>query len=264
LRAACTDGAVGRDGGQRHGKPDLAQGEGRRVLAGFDVSGRKFNRKRRRIKLDFDQLYSLLASDVRLNQIAKVGGVTKRRINAIYEVYFRDLFGIGPLERARRIDHLKRTKVANEVARAIAADPVLRTIQAPAARVAPKRAVRSVLLKRSGDPAKRYRHNAVLVDGKLEAVHHIQKARRGRGRTISYAATTLYRTRLQRGGWSIFVVDVRGFGRRVFRSRNRDLLRTLFAGSQNRVTAYIPLAGRPDNPRHDFLSDEENWLDSKP
>jgi hypothetical protein len=217
----------------------------------------RFNRKRRKIKLDFDQLYSLLASDVSLNQIARSGGVTKRRINAIYELYFHVLFNKSPLKRAEEIAQLMRTKVADRVARAISADPVLKAIQASAATA--KTTVRPVLLKRSGDPAKRYRQKAVLVDGKLEAVHHIQRARRGPGRAISYACTILYRTRLHGGGRRIFVVEVPGFRRRVIRCRDRDLLGAFFAGHQKRVSIYIPLDGRAANPRYDFLADEDNW-----
>jgi hypothetical protein len=219
----------------------------------------RFNRKRRKITLDFDQLYSLLASDVSLNKIAQLGGVTKRRMNAVYELYFRVFFRKGALDRAKQAEELKRAKVADRVARAIAADPVLKAIRASATRAKPKRTVKPVLLKRGDDAVKRYRHKAVLVDGKPEAVHHIQSARRGRGRTISYAATTLYRTRLQSGGRSIFVVDVPRFRRRVIRSRNLDLLRTFFAEGQKRVTIYIPLDSRPQNPRHDFLAEENNW-----
>ena len=219
----------------------------------------RFNRKRRKINLDFDQLYTLLASDVSLSKIAQLGGVTKKRINVVYELYFRTLFGMGALERAKQVEELKRTKVADRVARAIAADPVLKAIQASAVRAKPKRTVKPVLLKRGGDPVKRYRHKAVLVDGKPEVVHYIQSARRGRGRTISYASTTLYRTRLQRDGRSIFVVDVPRFRRRVIRSRNLELLRTFFAEGQKRVTIYIPLDSRPQNPRHYFVADEDNW-----
>ena len=108
---------------------------------------------------------------------------------------------------------------------------------------------------------KDYRHKAVLVENKsAESVHHIRKARRRRSRRkIIYGGTTLYRKILEHSAWTIFVIDVPHYSQRVIRSNNQRLLNTFFSRDQARVAVYIPLDGQPENPRYDFLADEDNW-----
>jgi hypothetical protein len=147
------------------------------------------------------------------------------------------------------------------VVRVVARDRVVNAIKSSAAEANSGRTVEPIPLRRSGPVARRYRHRAVLVDGlDIEAVHHLRNvkpARRPRG--LAYTGTTLYRARLARGRWTIFFIDVAGFPRRVIRSKNSDLLKELFAEGQTRVAVYIPLDGRPDRPRYDFLKDEGRW-----
>ena len=145
--------------------------------------------------------------------------------------------------------------------RIVARDRVINAIKSSAAEANSKHTVEPIALDRSGPVTKRYRHRAVLVDGwDVEQVHHlrnVKSARRPGG--LAYTMTTLHRGRLARGHWTIFFVDAVGFPQRVIRSRNSRLLKDFFADGQTRVSIYIPLDGRPSNPRYDFLGDEDRW-----
>jgi AraC-like DNA-binding protein len=220
----------------------------------------EFERRRRKIRLSFDKLYSLLASNFSLYDIAKVAGVSRTRVHEIYDQYFRELFAINGLERLRQRELLKRDEAANQVAKIVGTDPLLKAIKASAARANPKRVVEPIILKRSDEPGKCYRHKAVLIDtDHVEAVHYVRNARRIRRRGITYGTTTLYRSQLQTTKWTIFVLDVPQFRRRVIRTRSSRLIEDLFPGKQRRVSVYIPLDAQPENPRYDFLADEDNW-----
>jgi hypothetical protein len=220
----------------------------------------RFERRRRKIRIGFAKLYALFAGDRSIAEIAKRAGVSRARLNAIYRQYFAALFATTALERLRARERSRRDAVARRVTRAVSKDRVMNAIKQSAAKARPRRRIEPIILERVGEPARQYRHRAVLVDGKdVEAVHHIRNAGSSGRRGLTYATTTLHRTRLERTRCTIFFVDVPGFRRRVIRSRNTTLLRRLFADGQARVTVYLPLDERPAKPRHDFLRDEDRW-----
>jgi hypothetical protein len=219
-----------------------------------------FNRHRRKVKADFDKLYRLFESDLSFNKIAEVAGVSKPRIVEIFRLHFAQFFSVSGSKRRRDIAKRRKDEVANRVARLISKDPVLKAIKASAARAKRRRAIEPIILNRRGEPPKRYRHKAVLVDGRhVEAVHHIKTAKVYPGGGLAYGHTTLNRRRLDKSSWIIFVVDVPRYRRRVIRSKHAQLFKALFTGREERKSVYIPLNGRPENPRYDFLADEDNW-----
>jgi hypothetical protein len=219
-----------------------------------------FNRHRRKVKADFDKLYRLFESDLSFKKIAEVAGVSKPRIVEIFRLHFAQFFSVSGSKRRRDIAKRRKDEVANRVARLISKDPVLNAIKASAARAKRKRTIEPIILNRRGPPPKRYRHKAVLVDGRhVESVHHISTAQVYPGGGLAYGTTSLFRRRLENSSWSIFVIDVPKYRRRVIRCKNLQLLKALFAGNEERRSAYIPLNGRPENPRYDFLADEDNW-----
>jgi hypothetical protein len=219
-----------------------------------------FNRRRRKIKADFDKLYKLFASDLSFHKIAERVGVTRPRLNEIFRLHFQDLFPVSGLERQRQRRTLRRNEIMNRVARLISEDPVLNSIKASAAKGRRKRLIEPILLARRGEPTKRYRHKAVLVDGKhVEPVHHIRKPRVFARGGLAYGTTSLSRHRLEESTWTIFVVDVPHYRRRVLRSKSAKLLKALFDGKAQKKSTYIPLNGRPEDPVYDFLADEDNW-----
>ena len=60
-----------------------------------------FERRRRKIRLDFDALYSLFASNLSFARIARRVGVSRPRIDKIFQDYFQELIGVSGLERRR-------------------------------------------------------------------------------------------------------------------------------------------------------------------
>jgi hypothetical protein len=232
---------------------------GKKHSRAYSAGMAQFDRRRRKIKIGFAKLFDLFAGDLSIAEIAKRAGVSRVRLNAIYRQYFADLFGTTALERLRARESTRREKTAGRVQRVISRDRVINAIKASAAKAKPKRTVEPIIVRTDGEITKHYRHRAVLVDGKdVEAVHHIRNSGAGQ-RGLTYATTTLYRSRLEQTRWTIFFVDVPRFRRRVIRSKNSTLLRHLFADGQTRMSVYIPLDGRPQTPRHDFLRDEDRW-----
>jgi hypothetical protein len=218
-----------------------------------------FDRRRRKTQLSFDQLYRLFADNISILEIAKRAGVSAARMKIIYQHHFAELLGASATERRRQLERSRREEISAGVNAMIANDPVLEAIQASVMRAKATHTIRPIFLDRSTVLRRLYRHRAVLVGKNIEAVYHIQNSRSSRGRGIKYGETTVCRSALEARSWSIFVIDVPGFSRRVIRSRNKILLRSLFTEGQRRMSIYIPLDGRPENPRYDFLSDEDNW-----
>jgi hypothetical protein len=219
---------------------------------------RDFNRRRRKLRLGFDALYRLFASKASGAEIARRADVSKERINFVYNRYFSGLFGMTALERLRTIELEAKQRALRRLALALERDRAIKLVRL-AARKAPTKPRVDVIAVDKHQTAKGFRHKAVRVRGRVESVHHIRKARFGGRRRRDYATTTLYRSTLENVGWSIFVVDVPGRAVRVFRSKSRRLLQALFASNQERASIYIPLGEPPDNPRYDFLRDENNW-----
>jgi hypothetical protein len=221
----------------------------------------EFERRRRHIKLSFAHLFDLFAKGTSLAEVAHRAGVDRSRLGLVYKRYFGPLFDMTALERRREQERARRENTAKRVVRAIARDRVIEAIRSSVAKANSRRTVEPIILDRSGPATKRYRHRAVLVDGRdVETVHHLRNVKPAhRPEGHAYTVTTLFRARLVRGRWTIFFVDVAGFPRRVIRSKNSDLLKELFAAGQTRMAVYIPLDGRPRNPRYDFLRDEDRW-----
>ena len=217
----------------------------------------EFNRRRRKLKLDFDTLYRLFASGMSSRQIAKRAGVSRPRISLIYNQYFRKLLGITDLQRMKRQLGAARMETWTRVASEISKDRVLRAISRSAAKAGS--AVEPILLERRGEPRKRFRHRAVLVNGRsVELVYHLQNAHTWPSGAM-YATTSVSRSSLESCHWCIFFVDPPSQRQHFIRCRSRDLLKALFDTKTRKTTVYIPLGHRPTLPRYDFLADEDNW-----
>jgi hypothetical protein len=220
----------------------------------------KFERLRRKARLDFDALYGLFASDLTSGEIARRAGVSRPRIDCIFEDYFRDLLGMSGLERRQRREEQSREKGIRRLARAVENDRVLSAIARSAGKARRRRTIEPIICKRGRDPVKRFRHKAVRVDGRaVEPVHHIRNKKLCPSGGTTYGVTSVSREELEASAWSIFVVDVPRYPRRVIRTRSAKLLKALFPPGAKRKNIYIPLDRKPEDPRYDFLADEDNW-----
>jgi hypothetical protein len=218
-----------------------------------------FDRRRRKLKLDFDTLYRLFADGVSSADIARRAGVSRPRVSVIYEQHFQDLFGISDLERRAKREHERRIKASSRLARAIEKDRVLRAIIKSAQKAGSERRIAPVLTTRPGRNAREgFRHRAVLVDGRPEPVHHLRAVHMA-PRSRAYARTTMRRGTLERAKWAIFYIDAASHRRRILRCRSAKLLKALFSPGRERRDIYIPLDQAPNHPRYDFLIDEDNW-----
>ena len=183
--------------------------------------------------------------------------LTSENIDRIFDQYFGDLFGVSGLERRRLREKELRADAARRLARAIADDPVLTALAKSAAKAG--RRISPILCPRRGEPRKRFRRRAVLVDGKnVELVRHVRNAQVWPG-GIAYATTSIARKSLESARHVIFYIDVASHRRRVIRCRCAALLRALFPAGVKRRHIYIPLDERPEAPRYDFLADVDNW-----
>ena len=215
-----------------------------------------FGRRRRKIRLGFDQLYRLFAADLSFGQIAKKAGVSRTRIRSIFDQYYRPHLQVSGLERRRRREQEGRDRVVQVFLR----DRAMRAILKSASRAARVRKIEPIIYKRGTDLSRRFRHRAVLVDGKdVELVHHIRNAQQFWPGGIVYGTTSLSRKALESSKWIIFCIDVPSYRRRVIRCRSAKLLKALFPLRAKRKHVYIPLDRKPESPRYDFLADEDNW-----
>jgi hypothetical protein len=219
---------------------------------------RDFNRRKRKLRLGFDALYRLFASKASGAEIAKRAGVSKERINFVYNHHFSDLFGMTALERLRNLEREAKRSALRRLALAVERDRAIKLVRESAGK-APTKPKVEVVTRTKHQTAEGFRHKAVRVTGRIESVHHIRKSRRGGRRRRNYASTTLYRTTLEKVNWTIFVVDVSGYAVRVIRSKSKKLLQAFFSSNQERASIYIPLEEPPEQPRYDFLRDENNW-----
>jgi AraC-like DNA-binding protein len=220
----------------------------------------KFNRLRRTTKLSFDALHRLFASELTSPEIARRAGVSRPRINRIFDDYFADLFGMTAFERRKaREDKIRQTQI-RQIAETIAGDRVLNAIWKSARKVGSRRKIKPVLTMRRGrNLYKRFRHRAVLVDGRPEPVHHLRSERIWPRGGQAYAVTSVTRRELEESTHTIFFVDVPGHRRRVLRCNSARLLRAVFPRGAIRRNVYIPLGRPPSEPVYDFLADEDNW-----
>jgi hypothetical protein len=235
----------------------LQRGDSRQ-LDDYLARRRDFNRRKRKLRLGFDALYRLFASKASGAEIAKRAGVSKERINFVFNRHFSDLFGMTALERLRNLELEAKRSALRQLALAVERDRAIKLVRESAGK-APTKPKVEVVTRQKHPIAKGFRHKAVRVRGKIESVHHLRKARLGGRRRVDYASTTLNRSTLEKVYWTIFVVDVPGYAARVFRSKSRPLLQTFFSPKQERASVYIPLEGIPANARYDFLPDEDNW-----
>jgi hypothetical protein len=227
-------------------------------LKAYIARKRQFDRRRRKVRLDFDTLYGFFSSAESGAQIARRARVSKERINFIYNKYFSDLFGMTALERQRNIERKLREGAEQLRARNIGKNRVLAAVRNSAEKARSKRKIQPVF--REKHAIGKFLHKALLVDDRaVDSVHHIRAVRFSRRGTIAYGSTTLYRTRLEARKHTIFVIDVPHYPRRVIRSSSDHLLRCLFSADQQRVSVYIPLEKPLANPRYDFLADEDRW-----
>jgi hypothetical protein len=219
---------------------------------------RDFNRRKRKLRLGFDALYRLFASKASAAAIAKRANVSKERINFVFNRHFSDLFGMTALERLRSLELEARKIATRRLALAVERDRAIKLVRKSAGKATAKPKVEAIV-RRKHPYAKGFRHKAVRVNGRIESVHHLRKARLGGRRRLTYATTTLYRSTLENVHCTIFVVDVPGYAMRVIRSKSRTLLQSFFSPKQERASVYIPLDESPETPRYDFLRDEDNW-----
>ena len=227
-------------------------------LRAYIARKRAFDRRRRALRLNFDMLYGLFSSAESGARIARRASVSKERINFVYNKYFSDLFGMTARERQRHIEHTLRDDAKQRLADGARKDRVLAAIRKSAKRAEPPRTIEPVIPRKH--EYTQFRHKAVLVDGThVESVHHIRTRRLSRRGTIAYGSTTLYRTTLETLKCTIFVIDVPNYPRRIIRCRSNRLLKRLFSAGQEKVSVYIPLEQPLENPRYDFLADEDNW-----
>jgi hypothetical protein len=236
----------------------MLQGADTLRLRAYIARKRAFDRRRRVLRLNFDTLYGFFSAAESGAQIARRAHVSKEHVNRIYNKYFSDFFGMTARERQRNLEHKLRDDAKQRLADAAKKDRVLAAIRKSAERASPKRTIEPVIRRKHAFA--QFRHKAVLVDGtNVESVHHIRTRRFSQRGTIAYGSTTLFRTTLETLKRTIFVIDVPHHPRRIIRCKSDMLLKSLFSAGKQRMAVYIPLEQPLENPRYDFLADEDNW-----
>src|SRR5262245_32080422 len=101
----------------------------------------RINRLRRKAKLSFDALYRLFASGMTSPEIGRRAGLSRPRVNRIFDDYFADLLGMTALERRKAREGKAREARMKRITKAIAVDPILNALRKSARKVGSRRKI---------------------------------------------------------------------------------------------------------------------------
>src|SRR5262245_15983376 len=133
----CFGSDLGREGTARP-LPQAAQRMGKQKK-------RKFNRLRRKAKLNFDAFYRQFANDLPFSEIAQRAGISRPRVSYIYADYFSDLLGMTALNRRKAREGRIRERQLGRIRQAIEKDRVLRALKDSATNAGSKRRIEPIL-----------------------------------------------------------------------------------------------------------------------
>jgi hypothetical protein len=194
-----------------------------------------FNRRRRRCKLSFDQLWRRFERGESFANIAKSAGVTRSRLRIIYESWFRKLLQLSSGKERRERQQNERREALYRNLRTLPQSKAVRAI----AGTEGTRQVKPVPRDQRSRPGQ-VRSREVFVRGRLCGVHHLRNARRQKGRHAAYATTTIHRGPLERQDFKSFYIET-DYGIKRIDMEREELIAYFKKRGQKSVTIYLPI-----------------------
>jgi hypothetical protein len=219
-------------------------------LAASDRARRRFDKRRQKCRLSFDELYRRLIGSDSLETIAKDAGISGARLTYLYNSLFMPTLGLpSPRRRAKDILAKRRAMALASPFRDESLERVRRRLEARGHRV------ESTFCDENGGMPRRRHKRRLKVDGKLCSWHRMFSSKQGR-KTASprYSTTTMSRFTLEKTKFVLLDVAPRRCKPMILKVPSKALRREFFSRtSHHRVHIYVPLDRIPDNPRFPFL-----------
>jgi hypothetical protein len=217
-------------------------------LAASDRARRRFDKRRRKCRLSFDELHRRLIGSDSLETIAKDAGISGARLTYLYNSLFMPTLGLpSPRQRAKEI--LAKRRAMALAGRDESLERVQRRLEARG------HSVESTFCDENGGMPRRWHKRRLKVDGKLCSWHRMSNSKQGR-KTASprYSTTTMGRLALEKTKFVLLDVAPPRCKPMILKVPSKALRREYFSGtSHHRVHIYVPLDRIPDNPRFPFL-----------
>jgi hypothetical protein len=219
-------------------------------LAASDRARRRFDKRRRKCRLSFDELHTRFIGSDSLETIAKDAGISGARLTYLYNSLFMPTLGLpSPRRRAKDILAKRRAMALAGPFRDESLERVRRRLEARG------HSVDSTFCDENGGIPRRRHKRRLKVNGKLCSWHRMFNAKRGRRTAIPrYSTTTMSRLTLEKTKFVLLDIAPPRCKPMILKVPSKALRREFFSGSiHHRVHIYVPLDRIPDNPRFPFL-----------
>jgi hypothetical protein len=222
----------------------------RRACPAAHRARRRFDKRRRKCRLSFDELHRRLMGSGSLEAIAKDAGISGPRLTYLYNSLFAPTLGLpSPRRRAKDILAKRRALALAGPFRDQSLERVRRRLEGRG------HSVESTFCDENGGTPRRRHKRRLKVDGKLCSWHRMFNSTRGRKSTSPrYSRTTMGRLTLEKTTFVLLEVAPPRCKPMILKVPSKALRREYFSGtSHHRVHIYVPLDRIPDNPRFPFL-----------
>jgi hypothetical protein len=219
-------------------------------LAASDRTRRRFDKRRRKCRLSFDDLHRRLIGSDSLEKIAKDAGISGARLTYLYNSLFMPTLGLpSPGRRAKDILAKRRAMALAGPFRDESLERVRRRLEARGHRV------ESTFCDENGGMPRRGHKHRLKVDGELCSWHRMFNSKQGRkAASPRYSTTTMSRLTLEKTKFVLLDVAPPRCKPMMLKVPSKALRREFFSGtSHHRVHIYVPLDRIPDKPRFPFL-----------
>jgi hypothetical protein len=203
------------------------------------VARDRFNRRRKKCKLSFSQIWDRLRRGDTVASIAAAAGVSRSRMRIIYDMWFRKLMRLPKEKERRERQQRKNRKAIAERMERLPQRYAVRKI----ARAEGNGMVKPVLRDQRTRPGQ-IRLREIMVGDRLCGVHYLRNIhasnKRNRNRAM-YAYTTLLRSTVKRQDCKIFYIETPNNSIKRVDMDQRDLLALFKKRGQQKVTIYFPV-----------------------
>lgn|SRR3989338_4141479 len=240
----------------------LAHPDAQAMKATWDTKG-----NRRRHDVTFEQLFEYFQTNRHsMSAIGKCSGVTRARVQQIYNTYFRTLFGgLSGLERRRECTVQNRLVKAKRAENEMFEAGAFMGVVAEKARAAGC-TVEAARCFKDGKPTGRIEKHTLLVNGHRCAVHHSFSGVKPSAHCMrAYARFNINPKKAQVADAVILHSAVAGFDEHLF-VIPREILRPILEiprKRQERVALFLPTKQLPvyrnNRPRIDWWRYAEGW-----
>ena len=193
-----------------------------------------FNRRRRKCRLTFDQLWRRFERGDSLANIARSAGVARSRMRIIYELWFRKFLRLPSGQERREKQQRERRESLYKNLKKLPQRKAVQVI----ARAEGSRWVKPVFRDQRSRPGQ-IRSREVFVRGRLCGVHHLRNVH-PRGRHARYTQTNISRGPLEHQDFKSFYIET-DYGIKCVDMEREELLALFRKRGQQSVKIWLAI-----------------------